>query len=339
MFNNDEIKNICSHFNIDCIEIKNCIDSSRTEQDKRFNYEIEDISSKKYFLKINNDKNKIESFLKDIERLIKNYKSIGLYCPDLLKTKDNTLSYNIQKDGINYVCHIEEKAAFAIKESQNEVDYFFKIEALKHVGIFANKFTNQNLSETKSMWALELSESNKIDEKQENLNKLITCLKKKCQNNLVNELIKTNKDSREKIKSYEEKLPKCVYQGDLNDTNILVDEQNKFRGIIDFNMFGTEININYFLNESMYYLTEHDFLALEVFEIYTKMARVQETLLSSITENYKLNKDELEVKDAYNKIIYTSFFPNVMLMIYLIENNIEAEKVINLLNLICMRFL
>lgn len=31
------------------------------------------------------------------------------------------------------------------------------------------------------------------------------------------------------------------------------DDNGHFKGIIDFNMFGTEVNINCFLNESMYY--------------------------------------------------------------------------------------
>ena len=68
-----------------------------------------------------------------------------------------------------------------------------------------------------------------------------------------------NFSARSKIKDHISILPKCVYQGDLNSSNILLDDNNKFCGLIDFNMYGTEVNINCFLNESMYYLNERRF--------------------------------------------------------------------------------
>ena len=335
MFSNEEIGSICLNYNIECFEIGEVIDTSFDENDRRYNYQIND----KYFLKISNLKGKTEDYLYDIEQLVRNYKSIGVYCPSLYKTKEKMYSLNIEKDEIRYICHLEEKSPFKISDSRDEVDYEFKKEVLGHVGILASKFTNYSLSSNKSMWSLiELAIGDTdIDEKQENFDDLIKCLKEKSFFELADQLTCMNEISREKIKRYMRILPRCVYQGDLNNSNIVVDEDNQFRGIIDFNMFGTEVNINCFLNESMYYLKRQDFEELQGKEIYTKMTNIQNDLLTVITSVYKLNNDELEIMNDYNKIIFTSFYPNVSLMINLLNNNEESEKVINLLETILIQ--
>lgn len=210
---------------------------------------------------------------------------------------------------------------------------------LGHLGKFASEYVNVDLMETKSMWSLiELSPyDNGIDEKQDNFNELISCLKAVNQINLVEELNELNRSSRNKIKEYMERLPRCVFQGDLNDSNILVDKYGKFQGLIDFNMCGTEININCFLNESMYYITQDDFEKLTGLEILNKVIRVQEDLLTVITSQYRFNQDEQEAKYYYNNIIYTSFWPNVALMIQLINENRHVDKVIEFLSEVAKR--
>ena len=52
MFNKDEIYSICSQYDIDCIDIGDLIDTTKNDDDRRFNYKI----NNQYFLKINNEK-------------------------------------------------------------------------------------------------------------------------------------------------------------------------------------------------------------------------------------------------------------------------------------------
>lgn len=187
------------------------------------------------------------------------------------------------------------------------------------------------------MWSLiELSASDTdVDEKQENFDDLVKHLKTKGYTDLILKLIKLNNDSRQKIKESMKILPRCVYQGDLNTSNIVVDKDANFRGIIDFNMFGTEVNINCFLNESMYYLTKTDFDTLSAKEIFAKMTSTQDNLMSAIIKNYQMNDDEMDIVKDYKKIIFSSFYPNVMLMVKLLEQNDNAQKVVDFLDLIC----
>lgn len=45
-------------------------------------------------------------------------------------------------------------------------------------------------------------------------------------------------------------LPKAVFQGDINDSNVLLSEKGKFKGLIDFNLSGTETILHYAFCES-----------------------------------------------------------------------------------------
>lgn len=146
-----------------------------------------------------------------------------------------------------------------------------------------------------------------------------------------------NEIARAELQKKYKILPRCVYQGDLNFSNILIDENNKFKGLIDFNMAGTEVNINNFLNETAYYLEEQDFVNLSAEEIHNKMERKQRELLDIILKNYSLNEEEKNCITLYKRIMDMSLYPNVMLWIHLIRNDKHSEKVLQLLRLICKK--
>ncbi len=57
-------------------------------------------------------------------------------------------------------------------------------------------------------------------------------------------------ENREELKKQYDKLPTSVFQGDLNSTNLLVDEQDRFVGVIDFNLCGKEVVLNYLFRET-----------------------------------------------------------------------------------------
>ena len=55
-----------------------------------------------------------------------------------------------------------------------------------------------------------------------------------------------NKDALEKVYHL---LPTSIFQADLNATNLLLDEQDRFVGVFDFNLCGKEVCLNYFFRE------------------------------------------------------------------------------------------
>ena len=174
---------------------------------------------------------------------------------------------------------------------------------------------------------------NEIDEKQENLNLLINALRQYEENELADELARTNEEIREVIAEHLDELPECVIQGDLNESNILV-RDGHFHGLIDFNMAGTEVIINQFCCESNVTVEEADFDSLSVNELYEKVMNKQNEYLDLMSLKYEMNDLERRILPYYRKLAMISQYPNVCANIYLLKK--DKAKVADYLKL-CMK--
>lgn len=327
----EQIKNIVNQYGIQTDEISEVIDSSHGEDDIRLTY----IINHKHVLHCTSSKNITEEFLQDMSRLIERHLSIQIYAPMLYK--NNSLNYltKIEENDQIYNCYMEEYAPYKFI-NRNEVDFYqAKENILPFLGKLATRYTNIDLSKSFSMWSIiDIPVFNEeIDEKQENINELCMYLS----DDLKQRIQYLNNQARKHIKKYFHLLPRCVFQGDLNLSNVLVNEQNEFKGIIDFNMFGTDVNINCFLNESMYYIEEDDFDSYKAQKLIEKIDQIQEKLMSKILEYYSLNEIELKVYEDYKFIIMIGFYPNVMQMIELIKKD-DSTQVIQFLELLCNHY-
>lgn len=315
-----EIQEIMSHFGLSVQSVTNFYDTSHNDEDKRLNYILDD----KYVLKINSTVAMWETRLQEIHRLISRYRSIGVYCPDLLPTLDGTLSYTWQKDEKEYTCFVEEYAIYPVIGWGKEHD---RKEVIEHLGVLATKYTDVDLSETKSMWSIiDLAPLDvDIDEKQENTNALIEALRKNGYDALAIRVDSFNKMLREKILAVFTALPRCVYQGDLNSTNEL-HKDGHFVGLIDFNMAGTDVNINVFLNETNWFPEEAEFDSLSVEEIIAKQDTEQYDALSVILCHYKLSDIEKYALPYYKRIADMFQYPNVCSMVEWLSNDARKDK-------------
>lgn len=315
-----EIQEIMSHFGLSVQSVTNFYDTSHNDEDKRLNYILDD----KYVLKINSTVAMWETRLQEIHRLISRYRSIGVYCPDLLPTLDGTLSYTWQKDEKEYTCFVEEYAIYPVIGWGKEHD---RKEVIEHLGVLATKYTDVDLSETKSMWSIiDLAPLDvDIDEKQENTNALIEALRKNGYDALAIRVDSFNKMLREKILAIFTALPRCVYQGDLNSTNEL-HKDGHFVGLIDFNMAGTDVNINVFLNETNWFPEEAEFDSLSVEEIIAKQDTEQYDALSVILRHYKLSDTEKYALPYYKRIADMFQYPNVCSMVEWLNNDARKDK-------------
>lgn len=319
MFEITEIQDLMSNFGLSVQSITKFYDTSHNDDDKRLNYVLDD----KYVLKINSVISMWETRLQEIHRLIYRYRSIGVYCPDLIPTLDGSLSCAWHKDGKEYTCFVEEYAIYPVLGWGKEHD---RKEVIEHLGILASKYTGIDLSETKSMWSIiDLAPLDvDIDEKQENTNTLVETLRKNRYDDLASKVDDFNAMLREKIMLVFGKLPRCVYQGDLNSTNELYNDGH-FVGLIDFNMAGTDVNINVFLNETNWFPEEEAFDALTVPEIIAKQDSEQAEALSVILQHYTLNDDEKYALPYYKRIVDMFQYPAVCSMIEWLDN--EARRV------------
>lgn len=200
-------------------------------------------------------------------------------------------------------------------------------EVIEHLGILATKYTGLDLTETKSMWSIvDLAPLDiDIDEKQENTNALIDALRKNGYDNLASNVDVFNAMLREKIMVVFSKLPRCVYQGDLNSTNVLHNDGH-FVGLIDFNMAGTDVNINVFLNETNWFPEEAEFDSLSVSEIIAKQDSEQAKAISVIIKYYTLNDDEKYALPYYKRIVDMFQYPNLCSMVEWLNSDTRKDK-------------
>lgn len=316
-----EIQEIMARFGVKVQVITHFYDTSRGEADQRFNYILDD----RYVLKVHSAAESIsEERLREIRRLIGRYRSIGVYCPDYVPTLAGTLSYRRLFHDKEYICFVEEYAIYPVLGDERILN---RKEVVEHLGILASKYTNVDLSETHSMWSIiDLAPFDaEIDEKQENANLLIATLRQQGYAELAGRVDAFNTTLREKIMTVFPKLPRCAFQGDLNQSNVLYMDGH-FAGLIDFNMAGTDVNINVFLNETNYFPEQEEFDILSVSELLDKRAAEQRDMLSVIFRHYSLSGDEIYAFPYYKRIIDLFQYPNVCAMVQWLGENTRREK-------------
>lgn len=325
MLDNSEIQSILDHFGLAFQSVTKLYDTSHSEDDKRLNYILDD----RYVLKVNSVVAMWEQRLQEISRLIARYRSIGVYCPALLPTMAGPLSYNWKKDGKEYTCYVEEYAIYPLFEWGQEHD---RREVVEHLGILAAKYTGVDLSETKSMWSIiDLTPLDvDIDEKQENTNTLVAALREAGYPDLAQQVDDLNNMARSRIMTVFADLPRCVFQGDLNTSNKL-HQDGHFVGLIDFNLSGTDVNINVFLNETNGFPEEAEFDKLSVPEIVAHMDAEQADMLSVVLRHYALNDIEKFAFPYYKRIVDLFQYPNVCEMVKWLKEDVRKDKCVKLI--------
>ncbi len=319
---NQEVLDILREYGIDGFSEKNEIDSTNGED-----YRLNIIIDKKYVLRINNAV-MTEARLASIDRLAERYRSIGVLAPRLFKNKrGNYLTAHGE-----YVCYISEYLDYPLwEDKENEIDFeTVNKEILRSIGRFAKRFSNEDLSDVMSAWSIiDLAPLDvDVDEKQENLDLLVEKLNEIGEQELAHDVEAFNDSVRERIKAIYKDLPRCVIQGDLNSSNILI-EDGHFVGLIDFNMAGTEVNVNHFCCETNAEISEENFAEKDADELYETMKKEQQEMLDVILSEYQLNDLEKTAIEDYRCICRISMYPNVMSFIEFLKR--DKEKMIKIL--------
>lgn len=112
MISEQIIEDVCSLYGIKVNSIGKVFDNSRTPSDKRYIYPVNDA----YMLKFYNNGSISEAYLNDVDRLIKRYKEIGIYCPSLVKNKRNQFAVFCKQDDDTFSCYVEEMARFRLMD-------------------------------------------------------------------------------------------------------------------------------------------------------------------------------------------------------------------------------
>jgi Ser/Thr protein kinase RdoA (MazF antagonist) len=294
-------------------------------------YRLNVIVDKKYVLRINGDV-MTEQRLASIDRLSERYRSIGLQAPRLYRNRDG--QYLSAWGG--RVCYLSDYIDLPT-ERECECDHEqVRKEILQSVGRLSRQYSNEDLSDVYSMWSIiDLAPLDRDkDEKQVNLELLADTLREMREEELAEQVVSFNERARQRIRAVYQRLPRCVIQGDLNPSNILI-RDGHFAGLIDFNMAGTEVNVNHFCAETNGWIMEAPFETQSAAELYRNWRAEQDKDLNVILQEYTLNGDERRILRDYRSIALISQYPNVMAYLEFLEK--DREKCVQLLRCILER--
>ena len=332
----NQVLDLLQLFNIHSAESIEYVDSSQGEDDIRHNYIID----KKYVLRLNSAKVMTEERLTELNTLIERYRSFGMKAPLFLKAENG--SFVVEQDGNN--CYLSEYLNLPLAE---DVKFRCREDLIRQrlvfISRFAQTFKNVDLVETVSMFSIfDLAPYDKlsgldIDEKQENLNQLVADLAQAGYVELAQKVNAKNEELRRQLKPIYKELPRCVFQGDENFSNLCVDENDQIVGLFDFNMSGTEVIANYLANNAFmgHFCYEDEILdkhtPKEVLQILLDAFRRSTAL---IREHYSFTEQEFSAYLLYGKIAMISAYWNASTFGEYLKQEKYKDKIAAIIELI-----
>ena len=332
----NQVLDLLQQFQIYNAEKIEFVDSSQGEDDIRHNYIID----KKYVLRLNSAKVMTEERLTELNTLIERYRSFGMKAPLFLKAENG--SFVVELDGKN--CYLSEYLDLPLAE---DVKFRCREDLIRQrlvfISRFAQTFKNVDLVETVSMFSIfDLAPYDKlsgldIDEKQENLNQLVADLTQSGYAELAQKVNAKNEELRRQLRPIYKDLPRCVFQGDENFSNLCVDENDQINGLFDFNMSGTEVIANYLANNAFmgHFCYEDEILdkhtSREVLQILLE-AFHQSTAL--ICEHYSFTEQEFSAYQIYGKIAMISAYWNTSAFAEYLQQEKYKDKIVTIIELI-----
>lgn len=332
--NKKELEELLIQFDINSFGECEMIDSSHGESDIRHNYIID----KKYVLRINSAKVMTEERIKELNILIKRYNDFGLKAPYYISNVYGAyvLEYN------DFYCYLSEYLDYPLAEGVEE-PYKKELfaERIQYICEFAEQFKDIDLIETLSMYSLfdlaPYDQPKGIDEKQENFDALMLDLKASGEFELADRLTAAYATDRNELRAIYKNLPRCVFQGDENFSNLCVDEESHIIGLFDFNMSGTEVIANYLANIA--FQGDFDFSEelLEVNspkEVLELMMNAYYESTKTIQEYYDFSDMEWRAYELYSRIVLISGYINTWAYSEFLKSEKHKEKIVELLWLI-----
>lgn len=328
LLNDEKIKELLNEFNIVSFSTKRMIDSSHDESDIRENYIIDN----KYVLRVNSFEVMTNERIIEINNLVDKYLTIKIESPKFIRNKYG--DYVIKKEG--YVIYLSEYLDYPLADDLPDLKVKLVDERIDFISRFANKYKNVDLVETKSMYSLfDLAPYDiplGIDEKQQNCDELMETLTSLGETRLANQISDFNSNIRIKLKKVYKTLPRCVFQGDENFSNICV-KDNHIVGLFDFNMYGTDVIANYLANIAFQtkYRYDKEFEEINKNDLLNLIVNDFRNFTDRIEREYSFEVEEKKAYKLYAKLVMVFSFCNVKAFIYYLKNE-HKDKCLKLLN-------
>lgn len=236
------------------------LDLRRGDDDHRKVYLTDDGHRKLVIKNISNtfsDKRRIPGWF----ALMDEYRRIGLYCPAVVPNLSGELLHCDTVDGRDYYTYAEEYSVYETAEHIGSENYkdaqghnLFMPDVLRSLGKIAA--ARLDILDWPSAYCLlePFCAPDTTDEATECAVAFMDYVRENIPAYLprAEELLNIFYKRQEELKAVYHLLPVSCFQADLNDSNILLDGNNRFVGLIDFNLCGKEPVLNYAAREALW---------------------------------------------------------------------------------------
>ncbi len=223
-------------------------------------------SGERYVLKLADNDFTFPAKIETWQQCAKSYRALGYYCPAILCSKKHDFPIVHYKDH-TCVAWAEEYATYATAEARGGENTAFPMaqrrEYMLDAFVMTAKIAAMQLDFTAypSGYCLfeRFAPSDASDEVLDNARQwkayadtLPAAFQKQ-----IARIWQRWTENRRQLQQIYPRLPTSVFQADLNPTNILLDENGKFAGILDFNLCGRDVFLNYLFRE-IYWIADVD---------------------------------------------------------------------------------
>ncbi len=236
------------------------LNTSRGDADFRTACIIETESGSRYVLKLADNDFTFPERITVWQRTVEEYRKLGYYCPRIFGDRTGNFPA-VDYQGHRCTAYAEEFAPyrpaedrFAEEDGKDDDALYdsYKEDIWRMTARVAAQYFDY--SEYPSAYCLfeTFCPSDKMDEVLEN------ALAWKKQADMLPDEFRDQvariwqlwTDNRAALEKVYKKLPTSVFQADLNSSNILLDDADRFVGIYDFNLCGRDVFLNYLIRET-----------------------------------------------------------------------------------------
>ena len=215
----------------------------------------------KYLSNTFSDKRKIEGWF----QLMDEYRKLGIYCPRVVPNLNGELLHCDTFDGRNYYTYAEEYAAYETVEHIDKEKYQdeygnnrFTPDAMRSLGKVAA--AKLDILDWPSVYCL-LEPFCPPETTDEGTECAIAFVDYICEHipaysQRVESLLELYYKRQYELRAVYHLLPTSCFQADLSESNILLDDNANFVGLIDFNLCGKEPILNYAVREALWAITD-----------------------------------------------------------------------------------
>lgn len=309
------------------------LDLCREDDDFRKVYIVDDGHRKlviKYLSNTFSDKHRIEGWFK----LMDEYRKIGLYCPAVVPNRNGKLLHCDTVDGRDYYTYAEEYSIYETAEHIGKEKYkdaqghaCFTPDVMRSLGKIAS--AKLDVLDWGSAYCLlePFCAPDTTDEATECAEAFVKYIRENLPVHLprAETLLEMFYKRQTELRAVYSSLPTSCFQADLTENNILLDENNHFVGLIDFNLCGKEPILNYAVREALIGVSDKRLVGENDSELYFYDNELDELRIKLFLENIGYIQEYYEFSELEREV-FPILFRYMNSFWWLQVNEIELIK-------------